>query len=356
MPIGGDDAEVTFEATSATATVNATAQNSMTDSAYIIKGDADHVMSFNVNHKDALPAGTTDVWGEGTILNLAVSGGMGSGVSGGNSKIMMHSGSKITTADSHVFLRKSQSVMLDAAQIDASKGTYVPKMLTLSNGSTVSGSATLSAVYDQSVTIMNVTGTGASTFNPDVTLFSYNTTKHEWEIRVDDTVAGDDADLIFNGDVNLSNKANQQYSVIKKTGAGTMRMNGQMKYVNNATRVCEGTLLLGRSDVTVSGSKFSLEGGTLGLAVNTANEVSSVSVTADSAISFGAGATLKVTTLTLGDDVNMLSVTGADGEYPIAISNSLNAETLAKIRLNGKRVVQAANGRLVARGLVISVF
>jgi hypothetical protein len=156
--------------------------------------------------------------------------------------------------------------------------------------------------------------------------------------------------------VNLSKEENQQYSVIKKTGAGTMRMNGQMKYVNNATRVCEGTLLLGRSGATVSGSKFSLEGGTLGLVANTANEVSSVSVTADSAISFGAGATLAVATLTLGDDVNMLSVTGADGEYPIAISNSLNAETLAKIRLNGKRVVQAANGRLVARGLVISVF
>ena len=103
-------------------------------------------------------------------------------------------------------------------------------------------------------------------------------------------------------------------------------------------------------------AKFSLESGTLGLAANTANEVSSVSVTADSAISFGAGATLKVATLTLGDDVNTLSVTGADGEYPIAISNSLDAETLAKIRLNGKLVVQAANGRLVARGLTISVF
>ncbi len=73
-------------------------------------------------------------------------------------------------------------------------------------------------------------------------------------------------------------------------------------------------------------------------------------------LTFAVSGTLAIDMPIGGDDVNTLSVTGADGKYPIAISNSLNAETLAKIRLNGKRVVQAANGRLVARGLTISVF
>ena len=359
MPIGGDDAEVTFEATSATATVNVTAQNSMANSAYIIKGDADHVMKFYAQHAASpyypLPAGMTDVYGEGTELHIYGYNKMGNGTSGGESAITMHPGSKLYAENnSHAFYRGKQVLTLDASELIANKATYVPKMLTLSNGSTISGSVGLSAVYDQNNVVMNVTGTGASTFNPDVTLFSYNTTKREWEICVDDTVAGDDADFIFNGDVNLSNTANQQYSVIKKTGAGTMRMNGQMKYVNNATRICEGTLLLGKSDATVSGSKFSLEGGTLGLAANTANTVSSVSVEADSAIAFAPGATLTVTTLTLGSNVFELSITGSDGEYPITIGNRLDAETLAKIRLNGKRVVQAGNGRLVRKGLIIA--
>lgn len=359
MPIGGDDAEVTFEAASAAATVNVTAQNSMANSAYIIKGDADHVMKFYAQHSASpyypLPAGMTDVYGEGTELHIYGYNKMGYGTSGGESAITMHPGSKLYAENnSHAFYRGKQVLTLDASELIANKVTYVPKMLTLSNGSTISGSVGLSAVYDQNNVVMNVTGTGASTFNPDVTLFSYNTTKREWEICVDDTVAGDDADFIFNGDVNLSNTESQQYSVIKKTGAGTMRMNGQMKYVNNATRICEGTLLLGKSDATVSGSKFSLEGGTLGLAANTANTVSSVSVEADSAIAFAPGATLTVTTLTLGNDVSELSITGADGEYPITIGNRLDAETLAKIRLNGKRVVQTGNGRLVRKGLIIS--
>ena len=360
-PVAGSSVAVTFKAVSATATVNVTAQNSMTDSAYVIKGDADHVMKFYAKHESSpyypLPSGTTDAYGEGTELHLYGYNKMGNGTSGGESAITMHPGSKLYAENnSHAFYRGKQALTLDASEFTASKTTYVPKTLTLSNGSTVSGSATLSAVYDQNGVVMNVTGTGASTFNPKVTLFSNSATKREWEICVDDTVSGDDVDFIFNGDVILSSTASQQNSIIKKTGVGTMRMNGQMKYVNNATRICEGTLLLGKSDATVSGAKFSLEGGTLGLAANTANTVSSVAVTADSAISFGAGATLTVTTLTLGNEVNTLSITGADGEYPIRISNRLDAETLAKIRLNGKRVIQAGDGRLVRQGLIISVF
>lgn len=351
--VSGENAEVTFEAASATATVNATGANAMTDSAYVIKGDAEHVMSFNVSNKDALPAGTTDAWGEGTILNLAASGGMGGGVSGGNSVITMHSGSKITTGTTHVFKRTSQIVDLDAAQIVANNVTYVPKTLTLANGSTVSGSATLSAVYDQSGVVMNVTGTGESTFGANVALYGNDTSKR-WTIDVEDTVAGDGVDFIMNG--NIAPDATYNMASISKTGTGTMLMNGTMSYVVSATEVVEGELLLGKSGATAAGSLFSLEGGTLGLAANTANTVSSVAVTADSAISFGAGATLTVTTLTLGNEVNTFSITGADGEYPIRISNRLDAETLAKIRLNGKRVTQAGDGRLVRPGLIISIF
>ena len=359
--VAGNDVAVTFEAASAAATVNVTERNSMTNSAYIIKGDAEHMMKFYAQHSASpyypLPYGTTDAYGEGTELHIYGYNKMGNGTSGGESAITMHPGSKLYAENnSHAFRRQNQILTLDAAELSVGNVTYVPKTLTLANGSTVSGSATLSAVYDQSDVVVNVTGTGASTFGNSVTLFSNNATEREWEICVDDTVAGDDVDFIFNGDVNLSSTASQQYSVIKKTGVGTMRMNGQMKYVNGATRICGGTLLLGKSDATVAGAKFSLEGGTLGLAANTANTVSSVSVTADSAIACASGATLTVTTLTLGNDVSALSITGADGEYPIRISNRLDAETLAKIRLNGKRVIQAGDGRLVRRGLIISFF
>ena len=357
MPIGGDDAEVTFEATSATATVNVTAQNSMANSAYIIKGDADHVMKFYAQHSATpyypLPAGMTDVYGEGTELHIYGYGKMGNGTSGGESAITMHPGSKLYAENnSHAFYRGKQVLTLDASELIANKATYVPKMLMLSNGSTISGSADLSAVYDQNNVVMNVTGTGASTFNPDVTLFSNNTTKREWEIRVDDTVAGDDADFIFNGDVNLSNTESQQYSVIKKTGAGTMRMNGQMKYVNNATRICEGTLLLGKSDATVSGSKFSLEGGTLGLAAGTANTVGNVTLTASSAITVGNGATLTMASLTVPDGAT-LALTG-DVLGKVKVSETLDADTLSRVTVNGKAAYQSGSGYFAARGLIIS--
>ena len=117
----------------------------------------------------------------------------------------------------------------------------------------------------------------------------------------------------------------------------------------------EGELRLGRSDVTVSGHRFSLQGGTLGLASGTENAVQSIDVAADSVISFGAGAALSAAKLTIGEKVSLLSVTGENGECTLRIEAPLEEGDVSSIRLNGKPVVQSGDGRLVLLGLVISV-
>ncbi len=358
VPFTGDNTEVTFEAASATATVNATAANTMTDSAYIITGDVEHVMKFYANPASrvvVLPD-ATDAYGVDTELHIWGYNSVNYGGAAGSSAITMHTGTKLFTCYKQVPFHPSESkVVLDGATLELDNGVATQfnnhlGYLTLMNGSTVCGPKNLCAGYMCESPVYRIAGTGASTNKCKVVLFD---SEHDLTLDVEDTVAGADADFIMDGDVENSGTTT---AVFVKTGEGTMLMNGQIKNTANANRIVEGELRLGVSDATVSGASFSLEGGTLGLAANTANTVSSVSVTADSAIACASGATLTVTTLTLGNDVSALSITGADGEYPIRISNRLDAETLAKIRLNGKRVIQAGDGRLVRRGLIISFF
>ena len=347
--VAGNDVAVTFEAASASATVNAAGANTMTNSAYIIKGDADHAMVFNVNHEDALPDGTTDAWGQGTVLNLATNGGMGSGVSDGNSEITMHPGSKLETKDkTHAFLRGKQVLTLDAAELEVDKVTYVPKTLTLANGSTVSGSAALSAVYDLSDVVVNVTGTGASAFGANVTLYGKDISRR-WTIDVEDTVAGDAVDFTMNGNITPDSTHNK--ASIRKTGPGTMLMNGTMSYVVSNTEIVEGALCLGVSGAVASGGSFSLEGGTLGLAAGTANTCASIAVTEDSTLSVGAGATLTIGDLTVAEG-KTLAIVG-DAIRSVKVNTALDDDTLSRITVNGKAAYQSDCGYFSKNGLII---
>lgn len=352
MPVSGENAEVTFEAASATAEVNVTAQNKMTASAYIIKGDADHVMKFYAQHSASpyypLPAGMTDVYGEGTELHVYGYNKMGNGTSDGDAEITMHPGTMLyADNDKHAFKRSKQVVTLDAANFTANKTTYLPKDMTMANASTLFGTATLSAVYDIDQTL-RVTGVGSGIFEANVKLYG-NDVSRRWTIDVEDTVV-DGVDFTMNGNITPDSSNNK--AAIVKTGSGTMLMNGTMSYTVSPTEIVAGELRLGKSGATVADSSFSLQGGTLGLAAGTANTVGNVTLTASSAITVGNGATLTMASLTVPDGAT-LALTG-DVLGKVKVSETLDADTLSRVTVNGKRAYQAADGYFRLRGLIIS--
>lgn len=351
VPFTGDNAEVTFEAASATATVNAVGENTMKNSAYVIKGDADHVMKFYANpseYKVVLPA-ATDAYGTGTELHIWGYNKVNDSGAAGSSAITMHTGTKLFTCNKQVPFHPSGSkVVLDGATLELATGTQNNNhlgYLTLLNGSTVCGPRNLCAGYKCESPVYRIAGTGASTNKCKVVLFD---SEHDLTLDVEDTVAGADADFIMDGDVENSGTTT---AVFVKAGEGTMLMNGQIKNTANANRIVEGELLLGKTGATVSGAKFSIEGGTLGLAAGTASEVADVTLTESSTISVGEGATLTIAGLTVPEG-STLAING-DVLGHVKVSTALDAATLSRIRINGKAAYQSGNGYFIKRGLMI---
>lgn len=331
--------------------------NYMTDSAFVFRSTGSMPLAVNLRNDNILPSGTTDAYGD-TSVYMIQDAWFAYGYSSGKSAITVHSGASLYQTGTQAFKHDSQYVTIDGGTLnlrygDSGSVSYC-NFLTLSNAAYVCGTGVRFG-FDRD-TCWTIAGSGAVTNDCDVILFSRGsgTANNRWpSFNVEDTADG--ADFVVNGDI-YPDTANNN-AAFAKDGAGTMLVNGGISCTNVATIVNEGVLLLGKSDVFADGSEVSLCGGTLGVAAGTANAISAVSATADSGISCGAGATLTISSLTLGDDVETLAIsTAGDGEYPVTIGNTLDAETLAKIRLNGKHVVQASNGRLVRRGLVISIY
>ena len=134
-------------------------------------------------------------------------------------------------------------------------------------------------------------------------------------------------------------------------------MDGSMVTLTNLPiRVVEGTLAITTSNaVDANKGRFSLEGGTLSFAAGKANAVSAVTLTETSTIALDAGATLTMTSLTVPDGA-MLAITGDVLNGNVKVVTALDDATLSRIRLNGKRVVRSADGRLHTRGFIVSFY
>jgi len=79
-------------------------------------------------------------------------------------------------------------------------------------------------------------------------------------------------------------------------------------------------------------------------------------VTADSALSVGAGATLTLANLTVAEG-KMLTVeyAGDIDNKGVKVSAVLDSATLSRIRLNGKRARQSSDGYLCRGGFMVIV-
>ena len=339
------------------ATVHVTAANTMSDTTFTIRGDATRPMEFRVLNANALPAGSTECWGD-SGLYISIDGSFGSGISGGNSDIIMNPGTRLYQGGAQVFVHSRQKITLDAAtlygQYLVSNQCYA-NFTTLMNGAYVCGDGPLQLGYD-STAKWTISGEGVVTNEMDIMLLSYNQGANARYPGIDvaDTVPGDAADFVQNGDI----YNNPQYfnAAITKTGPGTMLMNGTFSTTNASTRIVEGTILLNKSGATLAEVGFDLMGGTLALAAGTANEVSNVVVTADSVLSVGAGATLTLANVTVAEG-KMLAVefAGDIDSKGVKVNTALDSATLSRIRLNGKRARQSSDGYLCRGGFMLIV-
>lgn len=337
-----------------------TAVNTMTDSAFVVKGDATRPMSFHILHKDALPAGSTDVYGDAEFYASVSAGNYNNGISSGLSAITMHPGTRLYQNGTYVFLRGAQRITLDSAtmypQHLVNTVTYAD-YITMSNASHMAGGE-LRAGYRATDPAWRVAGVGKSICDTDLRLLAYaggasGSTKRV-AIDVGDTVEGDGIDFTMNGDI--FSDENYPNSAFIKKGIGTMEMNGTIMCTNVASSIVEGTLLLNKSGATIEGVDFSLQGGTLALAAGAANTMGAVSATADSTVSVGECSSLAMASLTVADGQTLaFDCADGKGKKAVKVNAALDAATLAKIRLNGRRPQQTSDGYLAIGGFMLIV-
>ena len=361
-PLSGANAEVIFEAASASAaTLNLKAASTMTDSALIVNGPNTPASGFNITcyvKDNALPTGKTELYGSAKMVfdtRPSANSGWGEGISGGNSAITAHPGSQISVKSWDVFKYDKQSIVLDNATLEVADTRDYINNLVLLNGATITKGTRendlprvgMKANYCK----WTISGAGASTAK-GINLMGASNTYTEMTIDVEDVASG--SDFIMNGNINAD--AGYYNAALKKIGVGTMEINGTITYTTNATRIVEGTLLLNKSGAVAADGKLSLEGGTLALAAGTANTAALIAVTAPSALVVPTGVTLNLASLTLGEDAT-LDITGDGAIGGVKVSSTLSNATLEKIRLNGKRAIQSSsNGALYRQGFIIAVF
>ena len=342
------------------ASIYYTAENKMTDSAFIVKGDATRPASFHILHKDALPAGSTDVYGDADLFVSIDAGNYNFGISSGLSAITMHPGTRIYRSGRYVFLRGVQKIVLDAATMYSEylteEITYAD-YITMSNASHMVGGE-LRAGYRATDPAWRVGGVGKSVSDTALRLLAYGTgtggNTKKVTIDVADTVVGDGVDFTMNGDI--FNDGSYINAAFIKTGLGTMEMNGTISTTNLASSITEGTLLLNKSGATIADVDFDLQGGTLALAAGTANTMGVVNVTAGSTLAVGAGASVTMENLTAGDGVALaITFAGDIDSKAVKVNTSLDAATLAKVRLNGRHAKQSSSGYLYTGGLMVIV-
>ena len=324
--------------------VNASGVSTMTDSAYVVKGDEAHPIEFNVTNKDALPAGTTDCYGQSS-LNLNAEATYTSGISEGKSAITMHPGSRLNSTKDWTLDPASQTIVLDDAtfQLD-NRHKYINDLI-LANGAVVVGSSARVGYMKDGT--WRVTGEGVVTCGANVYIVDGADAEanalRSFVVDVDDTVVGSASDFIMSG--NIDTWPTLPNGGMLKTGVGTMEMTGTLFVSNNPVRVAEGTLLLGTSGASMADVSFSLDGGTLGLKAGTTNVADSMAVTTASSLSVGAGASFVTDALTIGDGAT-LAIIGEPAKTSVKVNTALDAASLRKITVNGKRVKQTADGYL----------
>lgn len=240
---------------------------------------------------------------------------------------------------------------------DANNDTYnYLNDVTLRNGARIVHQR-IRAGFGANVATLVVGGSSPSFVDTPIALCSRASgVSSVWRMTVADTT-GDGLgtpDVTFAEGFGLYN-ANYAGISVEKYGAGTVLMNGLNTYTQPTT-IYEGAIKLGRNNTMKSTMPVVLAGGTLAAAANTTNTVGAVTVTASSALVLDAGAELNIPQPAEWAADVRLSVTQGEGSvFRIGTSACLDAATLRRVKVNGRRVVQNDDGSFSPSGMAILV-
>lgn len=228
--------------------------------------------------------------------------------------------------------------------------------IALSNGAVVAGWGFRCGFGFDQVTF-SVGGESPSLIDTPITFCSRNKwTMNDIVFDVADTT-GDGigtADLTVNGKIQVySPTAGFDYMRLVKQGAGTLLLNGAYAPTNDVI-VTEGAVQLGKCSLFGAKTKLRLNGGTFASAANTTNTVGKLSIAASSSIALGAGTSLCLPEPAEWAEDARLSVTQPEGAvFRLGTTACLDAETLKRVRVNGRHVVQNADGSFSPLGTVL---
>ena len=331
--------------------VTAGGANTMTDSSFVVKSDGKNKIVYDVATKYALPP-AIDCYGNAT-LNFSAAGGANDGAGKGTDAITMHEGTMLRTTVDYPFQYNQTKVVLDGATMigDGSGKVYLSYMTLMNGAEIVRNSSDYRIGWSAPSPVWTVTGTGRSVYSGELQLWGTNGGTKDTTIEVGETAEG--ADFLLDGDLAQSSDSRYPSAALIKTGVGTMEVTGTITLTTRGLYLKEGTLLLSKNNGLAAGTFFTMEGGTLALAANVADACASMSVTEDSVLDLAAGATLTLDAITVVTD-KKLNITAAD-TAKVKVNARLDAATLSRIRLNGRRVAQGNDGYLGTPGFTLVV-
>ena len=317
--------------------------------------------------RDSLPTNGCVTVGSGSRLFASyASKGSSDGLCGGALDIAVLSGGSLAVTEKYALVA-SQPVSCDGGEIAISApgaDTQVPlDNLTLRNGAVIRG-ASFRMGNDLSANVVQATlrvdGTAASTAEAPLLLVgkAANGGKEQTVTLDVADVTGSSADdfVLASG---IGEFAGQRAATkVVKAGAGTVSCLGAMNYgkLSSASTVLEeGVWRLAASSVTHEALAFTVAGGTLAAAADTANALGVLTVASSGGLSVGEGASLAFAdssgaTWDVGSDVKLSieAASGASVRFGTSASGLTDAQ-LRRVRLNGKRVILDENGYVQLR-------
>ena len=314
-----------------------------------------------VTHVNGLPAKSVYEVRGGGVLTLSAPGcGNETGISGGGTTIKVCEGSTLEIRRAAQLGFAAQKVVVDGGTFSQRPdeptlrdGDCYVNRLTLMNGARVVG-AGVRATYTYGAT-WTVGGTSPSYVDTKILVAS--TSSKTLTFDVADVTGDAEPDLTLSQEIDSFDESQHYKFYLAKTGAGTMRLNGvntwnrgKVASWTNPIRLQAGTVELGVNDCMNEKLGVSFQGGTLALVAGVTNNVGAATLEAASGLSLAADASLLMTNLTVSANCGVadrLAITAAEGAtVRIGTAADCPAETLRRIRYNGHRVLQNADGSL----------
>lgn len=176
---------------------------------------------------------------------------------------------------------------------------------------------------------------------------------------VQDVTGDDRVDFFHGGDI-FDQSGYPKVQLIKQ-GEGTMRLDNKCTgALQHPVKLAAGTLLLGVDSALSTGHAVDFAGGTLAVAENTQQVLSSPVLSDDSVLAVGKGATISfadssATAWSAGKTLNITCDKPSQVRFGTS-ATALTASQVKALRVNGKKVVLDDSGHLASRGMVLLLF